>query len=157
VARSLRQLRGWSLGAVALALLLLAPAWAAAETLYIKNDLKGSVIVQSCCVVRGRVVRNKPITLKPGETAAIVLPGNKLITIQDARLLRSLYQATITASVKDQSFDLKLDSKVQRLKMSPSKAKAAQGEKGTSTTDTSAKKDDKAKGKDKGKDANLYP
>jgi len=93
---------------LALLLLCLAPAFAGAETFYIRNDSNIPVVVQAGSVVRGVLRRVPPCQLKPGEVApAIQLPGNKIITIYDARTPnRLLYQNAHPATTDDQYFGI---------------------------------------------------
>lgn len=94
-----------SLLAALLALCLL-PALAAAESVYVRNECPSVVVVQAGSVVRGVLRRDPPYQLKSGEvTPAIVLPGNKIITVYDARN-RVLLHSVIPATTNDQHFGI---------------------------------------------------
>jgi hypothetical protein len=77
----LRGLRAGTRAILVIGLITLLPAWAAAETLVIKNELNIPIIMQASCIVRGKVVRDRPVLLQPGDTVNVVLPGNKVITV----------------------------------------------------------------------------
>jgi hypothetical protein len=95
---------------VTLALLCLLPASASAETLTFINDTKSPVVVQLAIEVRGAVRRDRPYQIAPGEKAPIMLSGDKLVNIYDARQPnRPLYQGTIPASTEDQTYLIKAD------------------------------------------------
>jgi hypothetical protein len=94
----------------ALAMVVL-PAIAAAETVVLRNDLNVPVIVQGTCVIKGKAVRSKPVLVQPGDSANIVLPGNKIITVYDARMPSVLLnQSTVPAAKEDQYFSLQVDT-----------------------------------------------
>ena len=102
--RNLRNL--FSLGVLALA-----PALGIAETVILRNDTAVPVIVQGTCVVNGKVVRGRAIQLQPGDTANIILPGNKIITIHDARPPLPLLKAsTVPAAKEDQYLSIQADT-----------------------------------------------
>jgi hypothetical protein len=91
----------------ALALMVLVPTTACAETITFVNESKASVVVQLSTVVRGRVVRDRPYTLNPGDKVRIALPGDKLVHVYDARVPTCvLFKGTIGASLVDQGFTL---------------------------------------------------
>jgi hypothetical protein len=90
----------------ALLALCLLPALALAESVYVRNESPGVVVVQAASVVRGVLRRDPPYQLKAGEiTPAIMLPGNKIITIYDARN-RVLHQSVIQATTNDQHYGI---------------------------------------------------
>jgi hypothetical protein len=106
------------LSLAAVALLALLPASLRAETLTFRNDTNAPVVIQGSYVVRGTVRRDTPQLVQPGASARIILPGNKLITVYDARLpSRTLFQDTIQAGTNDQSFSLKEDTAPGKVKM----------------------------------------
>ena len=106
-----------------LAALLLAPALASAGTITIYNDDATAVpvIVQATCVVRGKLVRDKPDLLTKGDKShAIALPGNKVVTIYDARVAnRVLFQTVIADSADDLQFTIAPDTTAPKLKLVP--------------------------------------
>jgi hypothetical protein len=90
---------------------LLAPAVANAESLNFRNETPVPVVVQGACVVRGVLVRDRPYLLAPGDKSpAIALPGNKVITIYEAKVPnRVLFQGVVPAGTDDQVFDIQAD------------------------------------------------
>jgi hypothetical protein len=91
--------------------LMLAPALANAEALQFRNDTPVPVVVQAACVVNGRLVRDRPYLLSPSDkTPAITLPGNKVITISEAKVPnRVLFQGVVPAGTEDQLFGVEVD------------------------------------------------
>ncbi|HVS39345.1 MAG TPA: hypothetical protein VMS17_27555 [Gemmataceae bacterium] len=100
---------GMGLAAVLMGALL--PAGAHAEELLFRNETNGPIIIQAACVVRGVLRRDRPYLLKPGDaTPAIVLPGNKLITIYDGlNTNRVIFQGTIPGGLGNQAFGVGID------------------------------------------------
>ena len=93
---------------IALALPFLLPVKALAETIVFVNDTNHTIVVQVATVVRGKVIRGAPCTLKAGEKVPISVPGNKLVNIYDARLpTRLLFQGTVPASLVDAAYSIK--------------------------------------------------
>src|SRR3954447_414747 len=92
--------------AVLLAALL--PASAAAEMVTVRNETRGPLVVQGACVVRGRLMRDRPRLLAPGDaTPAIAMPGDKVLTVYEPRNPnRVLYQGVIPAGTDDQTYRL---------------------------------------------------
>jgi hypothetical protein len=106
------------LSLVVVALFTLLPASLRAETLTFRNDTNAPVVVQGSYVVRGTVRRDTPQLVQPGASVRVNLPGNKLITVYDARLpSRTLFQDTVQAGNADQSFSFKEDSAPGKIKM----------------------------------------
>lgn len=68
-----------------------------AESLELRNDCGCPIIVQAVSVCRGVFHRDRPYLLPPGAaTPRITLPGDKLLTISDARLpTRVLFQTVV--------------------------------------------------------------
>jgi hypothetical protein len=89
---------------VGLAAVLLAPGLSRGESLWFRNDTTVPIVVQGACVVRGALVRGRPYLVNPGEKSpAIKLPGDKVITIYEAKVPnRMLYQEVITGGTDDQ-------------------------------------------------------
>jgi hypothetical protein len=107
-----------------LAVLLLTGGLARADALQFRNDTSAPVIVQGACVAVGnRLVRDRPYLLNPtDQTPAIVLPGNKIITITEAKVPnRVLFQGVIPAGTEDQVFSIKTDG--PRVKLDKQRAK----------------------------------
>jgi hypothetical protein len=102
----------------------LLPGAAAAETLAFRNECKAPVVVQAVSVFRGRVFRDKPYLLNPGDaTPGIVLPGDKVITVYDAKVPnRVLFQGALSASPVDQRYGIVPDSPPPKVRMEPRKA-----------------------------------
>jgi hypothetical protein len=108
-----------------LALVLLTPGPARAEMLHVKNETTTAVVVQAACVVRGALVRDRPYLLNANEKSpAINLPGNKVITIYDAKVpTRVLFQGVVPATADDQVYTIQADG--ARLKLEKQRAKPA--------------------------------
>src|SRR5262245_10659291 len=101
--------RRWlSVGVLALAAWLVLPSLAPAETVVFRTDTKVPLIVQGACVVNGKVKRDQPILVQPGGTAKIVLPGDKLINVYDAKE-NLLFQGTVTSSKDDLYYSMQPD------------------------------------------------
>ena len=96
-----------SLG-LALCCALLVPALAsAAGSITIKNETTTPVIVQAVTIVAGKVVRDKPYVLKPGDSSpAITMPGNndKNVYMFETTLGRQIGVTTVAASTDDLYF-----------------------------------------------------
>jgi hypothetical protein len=102
----------------ALALMVLVPMTASAETITFVNETKATVVIQCSTVVRGRVVRDRPYTLKPGDKVLVALPGDKLVHVYDAlRPALVLFKGTIGASLVDQGFTLQPDAATGKMTM----------------------------------------
>ncbi|MBY0230694.1 MAG: hypothetical protein K2W96_15515 [Gemmataceae bacterium] len=82
----------------ALAVMAFLAGSVAAETITFKNELRGSVVVQTATVYRGKVNRDKPQLLAAGETSTgIPLDGDKLVIIYDGRSNRELCKTAVKA------------------------------------------------------------
>jgi hypothetical protein len=102
---------------------LLLPGLASAESLQIRNDTTFAVVVQGSSVVRGALVRDRAHLLSPGDkTPAVVLPGNKIITIYEAKVPnRVLFQGVVPAAAEDQVLNIQVDG--ARLKLEKQRPK----------------------------------
>jgi hypothetical protein len=83
------------------------PAVAPAEGLIFRNECPAPVVVQAVSIgPRGFIRRDRPYLLNPGDaTPAIALPGDKIITVYDARVPnRVLFQGGIPAGRADMNF-----------------------------------------------------
>jgi hypothetical protein len=90
------------LGLTALLVLGALPAAARAEILWFRNDTDSPIIIQGACLIRGKPVTSRPIVLQPGDKARIGLPGDKLITIRDAKAPNPLlHKETVKAGLAD--------------------------------------------------------
>jgi hypothetical protein len=113
----LRHLRGFaSMGVSLLACTLLAGAAPLAEAAWLgyRNDLKAPVVIQGASIINNVLRRGKPRVLHPGEVAwdTILTPGNKLITVYDAKQpTRVLYQGTVQFRDEDLFFAVQPDPK----------------------------------------------
>jgi hypothetical protein len=106
------------LAVAVVALFGMLPASLQAETLTFRNDTNAPVVVQGSYVDRGTVRRDTPQVVQPGASVRVSLPGNKLITVYDARLpSRTLFQDTIQAGNADQSYSFKEGSAPGKVKM----------------------------------------
>jgi hypothetical protein len=88
--------------------LLVAAGPACAENIVVKNRAPVPVVVQGTTVVRGMLVRDRAHLVQSMDvTPAIVLPGNKVITIYDARNAnRILVQVPIAGGNDDVSLEV---------------------------------------------------
>ena len=103
-----------------LLIVCLAPAAASAESIRFRNETAGPVIVKTSCIIRGAVQQGPTFLLNPMDvTPAIVLPGNKIITICDGprNPNRVLFQGTIPAGTDDLSFGIVTDVPPPRVKL----------------------------------------
>ena len=102
-----------------LALLALAGVASAApaQSLQLRNETGGAVVIQTSAIVRGALRRERPALVLPGDMAPpVVLPGNKILTIYDARTPnRILFQGVIPASMEDQFYGILLGTTPQRV------------------------------------------
>jgi hypothetical protein len=106
------------------AVLLLTSGLARADSLQFRNDTSAPLIVQGASIAAGnRLVRDRPYLLNPtDQTPGIVLPGNKIITITEAKVPnRVLFQGVIPAGTEDQVFSIKSDG--PRVKLEKQRAK----------------------------------
>jgi hypothetical protein len=119
--RSLGRFRPW-LPAVLVCGLL--PGTAAAEALAFRNECKAPVVVQAVSVFRGRVFRDKPYLLNNGDTTPnIVLPGDKVITVYDAKVPnRVLFQGALPAGLVNQAYGIVPDTPPPKVRMERRKA-----------------------------------
>jgi hypothetical protein len=114
---------------IALAVLALLPAAAPAQSLTFINDTKVPVVVQLATGAPGRVKRDKPHQLFPGDKVKIVLAGDKLVNVYDARNPnRVLYQGTIPDSKEDLVFSIQPDPRgLPKVNLEPVKPGAMAG------------------------------
>jgi hypothetical protein len=91
------------------AALLAIPSVLCAETVYIKNDTNIAIVVEVSVVIGGKVVRDRPAVVKPGDAAVTMLPGNKIVLIQDARFLKPLYNGVIPGDKDNQAYSAQAD------------------------------------------------
>jgi hypothetical protein len=107
-------------------LVCLLPGAAQAEVLAFRNECKAPVVVQAVSVFRGRVFRDKPYLLNPGDVSPnIVLPGDKVITVYDAKVPnRVLFQGALPASLVDQRYGIVPDTPPPKVRMEPRKSNA---------------------------------
>src|SRR5262245_379065 len=105
------------------ALLILAavaflPSLVHAEVLLFRNDTKAVLVVQGACVINGKLKRDQPMLVQPGGFARVILPGDKLINVYDARLPNvSLFQGTLPGGTEDQAYSMQPDQAPGKLKM----------------------------------------
>jgi len=101
----------------------LLPVAAAAEALAFRNECKVPVVVQAVSVFRGRVFRDKPYLLNTGDiTPNIVLPGDKVITVYDAKVPnRELFKGALPASPVNQAYGIVPDTPPPKVRMEPRK------------------------------------
>jgi hypothetical protein len=84
----------------------LLPAAAFPETFVFRNECGAPVVVQAVSVFRGRVFRGRPSLLNPTDVSpGVNLPGDKLITVYDARIPnRILFRGAVPAGAADVFF-----------------------------------------------------
>ena len=102
---------GWT--AVALLAIALLPGMAQAQNgaVVVRNDTDITVVVSVSSVAGGRVLRAKPQILKPKLSVPFVLPGNKAVTLYDARFpTRALFSGVIPASPLNLSYSIQTDT-----------------------------------------------
>jgi hypothetical protein len=105
---------------LAVFVVLFAPAFASAGSITVYNDDPAGVpvVVQAVTVIRGALVRDKPYLLGRGDKATIALPGNKVVTIYDARVAnRVLFQGVVPDSTDDLHFGIAPDLPPPKLKL----------------------------------------
>ncbi len=98
--------------AVALLLVALLPGLAPAQNgaVLLRNDTDITVVVSVSSVAGGRILRARPQLLKPKLSAPFVLPGNKAVTLYDARFpTRALFSGIIPASPLNLSYSIRPD------------------------------------------------
>jgi hypothetical protein len=93
------------------------PAALHAETIVIENTTAVPIVVQASSIVKGQVNRGAPAMLKPGDsTPGIQLPGNKVITIYDAKTPNKvLFQGVIPAGNNDLNLGILIDPKTGKI------------------------------------------
>jgi hypothetical protein len=103
------------LPAVLVAVLL--PTALHAETITITNTGPAGIVVQASSVDGKKVHRAAPAMLNPNDTTpAIQLPGNKVITIYDAKNANKvLYQGVIPAGNQDLNLGIVIDPKTGKI------------------------------------------
>lgn len=88
------------------------PTAGRAENLIFRNECTAPVVVQAVSVFRGRVFRDRPYLLNPGDaTPAVGIPGDKIITVYDAKVPnRVLFRDAIPAGRADLHFGILPDA-----------------------------------------------
>jgi hypothetical protein len=104
---------------VAFAIVLLGPGLARAQSIQFRNETTVPIVVQASCVVRGALVRDRPYLVNANDKSpAITLPGNKIITVYEAKVPnRALFQGVVAASADNQVFSIQSEGtrvKVQK-------------------------------------------
>jgi hypothetical protein len=92
-----------------LALAVFPAAVEAGPLIGFRNDTNGTIIVQGMSVMNGQLRLGKRLTIQPGAVAwdTIAAPGNKLITVVDAKQpTRTLLQDTIQCGTKSLFFSI---------------------------------------------------
>src|SRR6266436_4105567 len=86
------------------------PSAAGAAAIGFQNTLKINIYVEAVSIVRGRVIRDKPLLLTPGKVGwhMNVPPGNRVIYVYDANPpVRLLYRNTIAVGGANLFFAVK--------------------------------------------------
>lgn len=118
------------LGLIALALSAALPTAASAEDLYFRNDTNVAIIIQGSIVTKNnKVVNDRPNLVQPGAKVRVTLPGNKIITIREARAPnRMLLQQPLPAG-KEDLYILVNPDPVAKIKLDKTTAKEFAGKK----------------------------
>jgi hypothetical protein len=98
---------------LAVLILALLPAALHAESITIQNTTPVAIVVQASSIVGKQVNRAAPAMLNPTDaTPGIQLPGNKVITIYDAKTPNKvLWQGVIPAGNQDLNLGIVVDPK----------------------------------------------
>ncbi len=101
----------------AVLVLVLCPAALHAESITIENTTGMPIIVQATSIVNKQVNRAAPAMLKPSDsTPGIQLPGNKIITIYDAKNPNKvLFQGVVPAGNADLNLGIVVDPKTGKI------------------------------------------
>ena len=92
-----------------LAAVLLMGSSARAESVEIKNDTDVTIVVSVSTVVGGKVIRHEPMRVAPGKACVFSVPGNRVVSICEAKFQRTLYSGTIPAETTNQVYSLQHD------------------------------------------------
>jgi hypothetical protein len=105
---------------------LLLPAASEAETIQIKNEAGGPIIVVASCVVRGQKVSVGPYKLDANDSSpGICLPGNKVIQVYDAKAPnRLIFQGAVPGGPNDLQWAIMPDPQRPGFKLDPRKPPA---------------------------------
>ena len=109
---SIQRRKGGACWAAFLALALL-PGLAPAQNgaVVLRNDTSITVVVSVSRVIGGRILRAPPQFLKPKQSLPFALPGNKALTLYDARVpTRALFSGVIPASPLNLSYSIQADT-----------------------------------------------
>lgn len=107
-----RHLRSTLFTALALLGLAVWPAAAEAAKLAFRNDGPSPVVIQGTTLIRGIVVRGKPLLINPGQSASwdAMPAGNAIITVIDAKApTRTLFTGTLTVGTDDLYYSVQPD------------------------------------------------
>jgi hypothetical protein len=102
-----------SFGVLASLCVVASPVDTRAASLGLRNDVDAPVVVQCISVVNGTIRRGPVHVLHPGQVAwdLIAAPGNKLITIADAKQpTRMLFRDTVPCGSSDLFFSIQADA-----------------------------------------------
>ncbi len=104
---------------LAVPIVCLLPAAAFSETFAFRNECNAPVVVQAVSVFRGRIFRDRPYLLNPADaTPGATLPGDKLITVYDARIPnRILFRGFIPAGPGNTLFGVVPDTIPGRVRL----------------------------------------
>jgi hypothetical protein len=87
------------------------------EPFVFRNDTSTAVVVHLSSVIRGKIVRHRPLTLLPkAVTPPLTVPGNKVVVIYDGRLpTKAVFQGTIPATAPEAIYSIYADPLTQRI------------------------------------------
>jgi hypothetical protein len=103
----------WGLCLSAVLIVCLAPAAVRGEELTLRNECRAPVVVYTSYVVRGKMFRNKPYLLKPGQsTPKIKLLADMVVSINDGKVPnRVLFQGAVRATTTKLYYGIVLDTR----------------------------------------------
>jgi hypothetical protein len=115
-----RCLRSTLFAALALCGLTFWPAAAEAAKLAFRNDGPSPVVIHGTTLIRGIVVRGKPLLINPGGSASwdAMPAGNAIITVLDAKApTRTLYTGTLTIGTDDLYYSVQPEPGTSKAKL----------------------------------------
>jgi len=103
---------------LAVLIVCLAPAVLRAETVVFRNEIHGTVIVQTLTLDRGVLRRDQASLLRYGETTPkIKLDADKVVTIYDGKTSRILFRDALKASKKPLYYSIIYNQRLGRVQL----------------------------------------
>jgi hypothetical protein len=115
-----RCLRSTLFAALALLGLSVWPATAKAAKLAFRNDGPSPVVIHGTTLIRGVVVRGKPLLINPGQSASwdAMPAGNAIITVLDAKApTKTLFTGTLTVGTDDLYYSVQPEPGTSKAKL----------------------------------------